>query len=266
IMVCWGGGATAAAILGSFQTGCRPALGRAVGWWREHWDITPRFLGSELVNMAGSQLVTFAVGGIVGLAAVGSLRGAQLLLGPVYVMAVGVQMSLVPEAARMIDSPARLRRLSFGVTGLLTAGGAAYGLVVLLLPDAIGRGVLGASWDGAHAVLLPMAVMWVGPLLTLGPRIGLRALEEAARTLQVSSLQSVSTLIGGVVGALFGGTLGAAWGMAIGVILSIAAWWLQYRLALRRHVERGVALGRQQQPPPAARPDQPSRAVPPGGA
>jgi O-antigen/teichoic acid export membrane protein len=238
IVLCWGGGATAAAVAGMIQTGVRPAPRRALSWMREHWDITPRFLGSELIQMAGSQLVLFALVALVGLAAVGSIRGAQLLLGPAYVLSVGVHLSMVPEASRVRSSIDRFRRLILASSALLGIAGAAWGLVLLLLPDSIGRQLLGESWPGARSVLLPIALSVIVPLAIAGPRIGLRALEEATRTLRASVVQFVLTILGGVTGALAGGTVGAAWGLAVGTCLAGAAWWLELFWATREQRRR----------------------------
>lgn len=227
MVLCWGGGSTAAALAGIAQTGVRPAPRRAVRWGREHWDITPRFLGSELIQMAGSQLVVFAVGGLVSLAGVGSIRGAQLLLGPAYILSVGVHLSMVPEASRVRSSIPRFRRIVLLSSVFLSVAGAGWGLVLLLLPEVVGRQLLGESWPGARSVLLPIALSSILPLATTGPRVGLRALEEATRTLRASGIQSALTVGGGVTGAVLAGTVGAAWGLAFGTCLGTVAWWIE---------------------------------------
>lgn len=253
IVLCWGGGAAAAAIAGIAQTGVWPDPRRTIHWYREHWDITPRFLGSELIQMAGSQLVLFALGALVSLAAVGSVRGAQLLLGPAYVLSIGVHLSMVPEASRLIDSPQRFRRLTLLASGALSVAGTAWGLVLLLLPDSVGRQLLGESWPGARSVLLPIALSVIIPLATAGPRIGLRALEEATRTLHAAAVQFVLTVVGGICGALVGGVVGAAWGMALGTCLAGIAWWLELLRATRRQAARIRQTGTDASPVDAQR-------------
>jgi O-antigen/teichoic acid export membrane protein len=188
--------------------------------------------------MAGAQLVLFAVGGLVGLAAVGSLRGAQLLLGPAYVLSVGVHLSMVPEASRVTGSIARFRRITLLSSALLSLAGTTWGLALLLLPDSVGGGLLGESWPGARSVLLPIALSVIIPLAMAGPRIGLRALEEASRTLRASGVQFVLTIVGGITGALLGGVIGAAWGLALGACLAGIAWWLELIQATRQQAIR----------------------------
>lgn len=238
IVLCWGGGGTAAALAGIAQTKVMPAPRRTLDWCREHWDITPRFLGSELITMAGAQLVLFAVGGLVGLAAVGSIRGAQLLLGPAYVLSVGVHLSMVPEASRVTGSIARFRRITLLSSALLSLAGTTWGLALLLLPNSVGGELLGESWPGARSVLLPIALSVIIPLATAGPRIGLRALEEASRTLRASGVQFALTIVGGGAGALLAGVIGAAWGLALGTGLAGIAWWLELVQATRQQAVR----------------------------
>ena len=139
MVLCWGGGGTAAALVGILQTKIRPEPSRTIRWCREHWDITPQFLGSELTQMGGGVLVLFALGTLVDLAAVGSIRGAQLLLGPAYVLYIGVHLSMIPEAARLTGSLVRFRRIALFSSTALAVAGAGWGLVLLLLPDSVGR-------------------------------------------------------------------------------------------------------------------------------
>lgn len=234
VMLCWGAGAAVAALAGIYQTQVRPQPAGAIRWFREHWDITPRFFGSELLEAIGAQAFLFLLGAIVGLAAVGSVRGAQLLVGPVYIMSAGVNLSLVPEMSRQTGSMSRFRRLSLLLSGSLAVIGITWGIVLLLLPDSIGSQLLGETWPGARSVLLPISLSIIIPLVAIGPRIGLRVLEDASGTLRVSVVQAVLTIGGGVVGALAGGVSGAAWGLVAGFGVAAILWWIQFGLTTRR--------------------------------
>ena len=238
MVLCWGGGGTAAALVGILQTKIRPEPSRTIRWCREHWDITPQFLGSELTQMGGGVLVLFALGTLVDLAAVGSIRGAQLLLGPAYVLYIGVHLSMIPEAARLTGSLVRFRRIALFSSTALAVAGAGWGLVLLLLPDSVGRELLADSWPGARSVLLPISLSVIIPLATAGPRIGLRALEEATRSLRASVVQFGLTIAGGVSGALVAGTVGAAWGLALGTCLAGIAWWMEFVQSTRHQAAR----------------------------
>jgi len=242
MVLCWGFGAATAAIVGVIQTRVRPMPTLSLSWFREHWDITPRFLGSEVLLAVGAQAFLFAIGALIGLAAVGSVRGAQLLLGPVYIMSVSAHMTMVPELSRMVSTPARFQRITHVSSGALLLVGIGWGLVVLLLPDAVGQEILGESWPGARSVLLPIALSIIIPLASVGPRIGLRALEEASRALRAGIAQFVLTLSGGIGGALIYGTVGAAWGLVLGTSLAGVWMYVEFWQASRHHVAR-IELG-----------------------
>jgi D-aspartate ligase len=228
LVVCWGAGAAAAAIVGTLRTGLVPRMREAISWWREHWDITPGFLMSELIQMGGTQLVQFAIGGLVGLSAAGSLRGAEILLGPTSMLTMSVGLTMVPAASRLTGALPRLRRLAVRLSVVLGLAGAIWGAMLFFLPTAIGQQILGASWDGARSVLVPIILFSTLTLLSTGPKIALRALEDASRTLQVSTFGAAITVSSAVVGAFAAGVIGGAWGLAFGGLVSVVAWWLHF--------------------------------------
>ena len=234
LVVCWGAGAAAAALVGILRAGVIPRVPEAISWWREHWDITPGFLMSELIQMGGTQLVQFAIGGLVGLSAVGSLRGAEILLGPTSMLTMGVALTMVPAASGLTGALPQLRRLAVKLSVLLGLAGAIWGAMLLFLPKTIGQQILGASWEGARSVLVPIILFATLTLLSTGPKIALRALEDASRTLQVSTLASVITVASAVAGSFAAGVIGGAWGLAFGGLVSVVAWWLHFASSMRQ--------------------------------
>ena len=90
-------------------------------------------------------------------------------------------------------------------------------------------------------MLLPVTLSMVAPLIAAGPRIGLRALEEAGKTLQASIFQSAVTVVGGIAGALTAGVVGAAWGLALGTGAAVLVWWILLVRALRQNARRIAA-------------------------
>jgi len=239
ITLCWGVAATIASIVGVAVGGVAPSIPRAERWLREHRDITGHHLTGDLSVAGALQLTMFAVGLIAGLAAAGSIRGAQLLVGPVLVFAQGIFLVAVPEGTRLLKrSLDHLRRAVAGVTWLLGAIFAGWTAVLLLLPPAAGHAMLGASWEGARSVLVPMALAWAGLTATTGPIVGLRVLAAAQRTLRASLVSSALILGGGVAGAWIGGGVGAAWGLAIALSLSASLWFWEFGKGADEHRER----------------------------
>ncbi|MGN9757987.1 hypothetical protein [Streptomyces sp. SD31] len=236
-VLAWGGSAAVAAVYGCFQTSIRPRLTGAREWLREHRDLGYRYLVENVSNSGASQLRAYGLGAIVGVGAVGVVRGAELLLGPFLAVLMGLSLVTVAEAARVLRrAPHRL-----GAFCLLLGGGQAlaallWGGALLLVPDRGGEFVLGGVWSSASELIVPVTLGVAGAGLGTGAAAGLRALGAARRSLRSQLFASACYVIGGLGGAVVGGTVGSAWGVAAATVCGSALWWLQLSSALReRH-------------------------------
>jgi hypothetical protein len=107
----------------------------------------------------------------------------------------------------------------------------------LALPRGIGELFLGANWEGARSLLLPLAVGATGLGATYGPYAGLYALAAAKRSLRARYIDAFATLIMALAGAAVAGALGAAWGLAIAAGLENPVAWWQFRKALDEYAD-----------------------------
>jgi O-antigen/teichoic acid export membrane protein len=235
-VIAWGGAATFAAFVGILQARVLPRPAAARGWSIEHRDLLPAYIGETAAYILAGQLVLYAIGLVAGLAVVGALRGAQLLLGPLNVVVQGFYLVAVPEAVRVLKSSAgRFTQLCL-VAGLALAGVAvAWTLFLVFLPDSIGEALLGDVWLPAHSVLLAWGLAFAAINLAYGASIGLRALAAAPRTLRAAVITSVIGFIGAVVGAMVGGLEGTANGFLVTQVAGIAVWWWEFRGGMRDH-------------------------------
>lgn len=242
LTLAWAGAGTLAASLGLFQLRVVPSgLFGAIRWVRRQSDLAPRFLTEFAVTVGASNLILFGVGSLAGLAQVGQLRAGQIALGPLNVLFVGAGMATVPEGVRLLrESPRRLLRASRWISLLLGAGACLWGALILALPAGVGELFLGANWEGARSLVLPLSIGSVGYGLSFGPMTGLRSLAAAKRSLRARSLDSLSSVVFVLVGASLGGAAGAAQGYAIAGCLRIPNWWWHFKKALREH-ERTLA-------------------------
>ncbi len=235
-VLAWGGSAAVAAVYGCFQSGIRPRLSGARPWVREHRDLGYRYLVENVSNSGASQLRAYGLGAIVGVGAVGVIRGAELLLGPFLALLMGLSLVTVAEAARVLRrAPHRL-----GTFCLLLGGGQAvaallWGGALLLVPDRLGELVLGGVWSAAAELVVPVTLGVAGAGLGTGAAAGLRALGAARRSLRSQLFASVCYVTGGLGGAVVAGTAGSAWGVAAATLCGSAVWWLHLRSALREH-------------------------------
>ncbi len=249
-VLAWGLAAGVAAGVGPLQAGVLPGLSGAWAWVRRHRDLGARYMVENLFNSGSGQLRIYGLGAIAGLASVGAVRGAILLLGPFLAVLMGLSLVAVPEAARALRrSPGVLRKFCLAFGGAQAGAALCWGIVLLtLVPDAAGRAVLGEVWEPASGLIVPVTIEVMAAGMATGAATGLRTLGAAPRGLRAQLWTSAAYLTGGLGGAWAAGASGSAWGVAIGVLATNSVWWLQLRAALReRHRIEATASNREQQ-------------------
>ncbi len=229
--------ASVAAVFGAWQARTVPAPARAARWLRSHRDIGPRFLVENVTLGASSSVRAYAVAGSSGLAAAGGVRGAEMLVGPVAALLMGISQVAVPEAVRWL---ARGRDAFLGVCRRLSLGLAAvsfaWGLVLLVVfPFGIGELLLGSVWEGTRELLPGVVLSVTFGTLAIGASAGLRALGRADRSMPTQFVASGLYIGLGVLGAVLGGAQGTVWGTAVAALLGSAVWWWQLLRAERAH-------------------------------
>ncbi|MET9321600.1 hypothetical protein ABZX75_15620 [Streptomyces sp. NPDC003038] len=188
-----------------------------------------RFAVEFAVGNGSSQLAVLGLGVFATPLAVGALRGATTLFGPLNVLFNSANAFAPPVLGRLHGRRATVRATA--LLGLvLAAVGAGWATALHLLPDRLGRELLGDTWEAASALLpatgVQYAVMGLGTCALLTLRV---LAPKATLSLQVVfSLLSVGLLLGGYAAW---GVAGAAWGLAAGSALkAVAAWWRVARL------------------------------------
>ncbi|MFI8910223.1 hypothetical protein ACIGW4_01175 [Streptomyces sp. NPDC053513] len=236
-VLAWGASAAVAAGYGLLQSGVRPRPAGARGWLREQRDLGYRYLVENGSLSGAGQLRSYGLGVIVGVGAVGAVRGAELLLGPFLALLMGLSLVTVAEAARVLRrAPHRLGRFCLLLGGGQAVAALLWGAALLLVPDRLGELVLGGVWPSASELIVPATLGVAGAGLGTGAAAGLRALGAARSSLRAQLFASACYVAGGLGGAVLAGTVGSAWGVAAATAAGSAVWWLQLRSALReRH-------------------------------
>lgn len=255
-LIVYGASATFAAVLGGRQLGVRPRLGRALGWIRQNWTLGTRYLIENVSGSGAAQLRALALGAVAGLAAVGQVRAAEILVGPLLVVLSGIAQVAVPEARRWLQrSETALLRFCLGLGLALALVSATWGAAIIwLLPMGAGEILLGTVWELAYPLVPGLVVAVTAACFTVAATSGLRAVGQSNRSLRAQLIGSSLYLVAGVVGAVLWGATGAVWGGAIAGIATAILWWVELNrglLSLRE--ERG------RHTPPAKRllPDSP---------
>ncbi|MFJ9592831.1 hypothetical protein ACIRS3_08735 [Streptomyces virginiae] len=189
-----------------------------------------RFVVEFAVGNGSSQLAVLGLGVFATPLAVGALRGATTLFGPLNVLFNSANAFGPPVLGRLGGKRATVRATAaLGV--VLAAVGAGWATALYLLPDRLGRELLGDTWAAASALLpatgAQYAVMGLGTCALLTLRV---LAPKATLSLQVVfSLLSVALLLGGYA---VWGVAGAAWALAAGSALkALAAWWRVARVS-----------------------------------
>ncbi|MFE9329661.1 hypothetical protein [Streptomyces sp. NPDC006925] len=205
---------------------CRDHLGR-------------RFAVEFGVGNAGSQLAVIGLGVLADPLAVGALRGATTLYGPMNVL-FNAATGFGPPLLNRTGGGRRAARAAAAAGGVLAALAAAWTTVLLLLPDGYGRALLGDTWASAARLLPATGSQYAAMALGTCGLLTLRVLRpRTTLPLQlVFSLASVCCLLGGY---LLGGVLGAAWGLCLGSAAKGAASWLRAARLLRTAGSGGVS-------------------------
>lgn len=239
-VIALGATAAVAAAFGLLQTRIVPRPGAVAAWVSTHRALGTRYLGENVSIGAAGQVRYLALGGVAGLAAVGEVRAAEILMGPFMVLLMGVSQVAVPEAVGVLErSPRRLGRFCLVLGAGLACVALLWGLSVLVLvPDSWGVALIGELWLPAEALLpLVMAGLVLAGLL-VGAQAGLRALGAAPRSLAAQLTNAALYAIGGTVGAVVDGARGSCWGVVAAVAVSVVVWWWQLRRGIAEHLDR----------------------------
>ena len=206
-------------------------------WWGRERAVGLRFAGQFTISSVSTYVIFYLlVLFVVSVSTVGTIKLALLALGPVTVMASGVQSALVTVAARRFphDRSATMRFLL--AVGLATACATAlWTTVVYAIPPHVARALLGRTWPHARGLLLFAGLGFVLAGLSGAAVAGLRAMRAARENLRLAIVLLPFVLVldeGGA--ALFG-----AQGFVIGASLAAAiyaalAWWVVVRTAKAR--------------------------------
>lgn len=242
-VLAWGIAALVAAVYGVRQSGAPPRLRAARPFLLNHRDVSLPSFANALAILGATQVAFVLIAAVGSIEAVGALRAAQTLLGPLNIVGFALSAFAVPEIVRHELSRRGLVLAALALSGVLVAVDLAWGAVLLLLPDSVGEQILGETWDLAREALPGLVVFTACIGATVGATAVMRALARANYAFWTSALLGPLVLALSVGGVSAFGVSGAAWGFALAAALVVApAWWLLVRAVRlgRVHAEVGV--------------------------
>jgi O-antigen/teichoic acid export membrane protein len=236
-LLAFGGTATLAALLGVVQARALPRPLGSLAWLRVHRELCFRYLVENVSSSGASQLRSFILGAVAGLAAVGYVRASEILMGPFLVVLMGISQVAVPEASRVFHRKSgHLARFCFLLGGVQAAAAIAWGLfLIMVFPLGPGAALLKELWMPTAQLLPAITLTVAAASFVTAATAGLRAMGVARRSLRAQLIASVVYVIGGAVGAILAGALGSSWGVTAAECFAAVVWWYQLRSALADH-------------------------------
>jgi O-antigen/teichoic acid export membrane protein len=225
-------------------------LGTVLGWWgagrlhpwrwlAEHRRACTLYFGEFLTARGIIPITQTLLAAIAGMAALGAVRAALVLCGPMFTLQGGMYLVAVPEGAKARNEPRRMQRMMMIVAAGSATIAACWTAVLILLPDGIGRSLFGPTWDDAEPLMLPMGLMLICATLFSGALLGLRALGDAKRSFRSRLKTAPCHVVLSLGGAALWGAEGFALGLALAEANAAVIWWHAFIKALRE-IERDM--------------------------
>lgn len=212
----------------------RPAIAGGPHWISRHRDLSVRYLLDFLSGAGAAQVAAYVLAAVAGVAAVGSIRGAQTIFGPVNILLTGASIVLVPEGRHAADRSKRsLTKVCVVASACFATAAAAMLGIFLALSPAEGRLILGSTWESARTLVLPVGLASMAGGMMAGPMAGLRSLSAAKALLRVRFIILPTTIALPVIGAVVWEAEGLAYGIALSVWWNVGWYWRAYFRALR---------------------------------
>jgi O-antigen/teichoic acid export membrane protein len=219
------------------QARALPRPFRALDWLHTHRELSIRYLVENVSISGASQLRSFIVGAVAGLAAVGYVRASEILMGPFIVVLMGISQVAVPEASRVFHRESRhLARFCFILGGVQASAAIVWGAILLtVFPLGPGPLLLKELWMPTAQLLPAITLTVAAASFITAATAGLRAMGVARRSLRAQLTGSVAYVICGAAGAVLAGAVGTSWGVTVAQTFAALVWWHQLRSALANH-------------------------------
>lgn len=232
-MLAWGGtgGAAALWLFGQYGLPHRGFL--STRWVRERWSFSWRSLVADTTNsggvLAGAAFVTYVASPVV----VAAVRAALLLTRPSSALQTAVATTTATEVARDKLDDDTLRRHQRRTMAISMCIALANLGVLLVIPDWLGRALLGNVWPLVAPLMLAIGLAPVATATQGGIRAALLGRRQIGATMVVDIVGAFASIGAMIIGAVIAGATGAVWSLVVGQALIALCWWVAYGRYLR---------------------------------
>jgi O-antigen/teichoic acid export membrane protein len=235
LVAAWAGSGAISGAWVFVQHGIPRARELSLDWLRQRWDFSWRSLvassSSAAVALVGSSLMAIVSGPV----AVAAVRAALLLERPSTTVQTAVATSAATDIARERSDNAGLLRHQRRTMVASIAVAVINMAVLLVIPDALGKILLGRVWDIVQPLLLVVGFHVAALAAQSGVRAALMGRRQIHAVMIVDILGTVLSIVGLVVGAALGDAQGAMWGGVVGQSITAAVWWAVLLRHLTQH-------------------------------
>ena len=211
----------------------RPQFSGLPRWIRSRWPAGSRFAADFAAASGIGQTAAALVPVVASLEVAAGLRAGYVIIGPLNVAYSAMIVFLIPRLRNAGGSGA-LPRPAPAVLGFFSVLCGLYAIAIYLVPDEIGRVLLGPSWalGSAVAPFLTAAFVFITVAQVIVQVMRLR--DSAGLVVRVRVIVSAAQAVSILVGAAYFGVQGAACGSALAALVSIGPWVIALLRSQRR--------------------------------
>jgi O-antigen/teichoic acid export membrane protein len=206
-------------------------------WIESERAVGVRFASQFMLITSWTYFIFYLLVFVVSIDAVGQIKLAQLALGPVVVMAAGVQSALVSLASKKFRvDPRSAERFLFSIGCVMAAVTALWTALMFYLPVHSMAKLLGPTWPEARMVVPFMGLSFVLASFSGVANSGLRAMRAAKENLRLAIVMLPFVFVPCLGGAALWGARGFAAGLSVAQgIYAMLGWIVMNRTA--RHFD-----------------------------
>lgn len=198
-------------------------------WLRSRWDFSWRSMVTSVVTEASTLFGFAGIAAVSGAAAVGTVRAAWLMTQPANTVISGSTRSSLADMAVVRHDESALMVHMRRLLAVSVAAALANCAILVVLPDAVGRLILGQSWELAEPLLLAAGLQ----LVLIAARNGTRAVllsRLEIKLIMVTDIAGTFLLVGlSFAGAVMADAQGVIWAGVVAQAIQTVVWWALVR-------------------------------------
>ena len=220
-ILAWGIAAYLATAVSLAQLRVVPRVHRFPEWFRRRRSSIVDLSVENVVDRVSTQSATWALASTAGFSETAGVRAGQIPLGIPRIFIQGLAPMALAEGTRLYARRPKalvtfVRSWSLGNTAVC----AVLGIVLVLLPEHIGKIIGGASWHYAHPLLGYVVLITIGNAILVPAQTGLKCVGATRASALARTATAPLPTLGAVVGGLLVSGRAAVIGMAVGSLIS----------------------------------------------